>query len=206
MFFRMQKYYAMIHSKYRLPIVQVVFYFGRGISKMTNSYSYRKNSFHYELISIQEFSYRTFLESDKPEELIFTILADFEGKSKEEIVEKIFSKAKILLNETNLMGKFVDQIEMLSKLRNLDGFIKEFTQNNMALNLKLEDTFTFRQGEKKKQDKMILSLYRNTKLGIQKIALTADVSEQYVIDLLKAENITIEVSENKKAPKSKGKK
>ena len=209
MFFRMQKYYAMIHSKYRLPIVQVVFYFGRGISKMTNSYSYRKNSFHYELISIQEFSYRTFLESDKPEELIFTILADFEGKSKEEIGEKIFSKAKILLNETNLMGKFVDQIEMLSKLRNLDGFIKEFTQNNMALNLKLEDTFTFKQGEskgeKKKQDKMILSLYRNTKLGIQKIALTADVSEQYVIDLLKAENITIKESENKKTPKSKSK-
>jgi hypothetical protein len=208
MFFRMQEYHAMIHSKYKLPIVQVVFYFGRGISKMNNAYNYRKNSFHYELISIQEFSYKTFLESEKPEELILAILADFEDKSKEEVVEMIFSRAKLIINETNLMGKFVNQIEILSKLRKLDGFIQQFTQNIMALDLKLEDTFTFKQGEskgeKKKLDKMILSFYKNTKLSIQKIALAAEVSEQYVIDLIEAseKSESIEV-QNKKLSRKK---
>jgi hypothetical protein len=105
---------------------------------MVNSYNYRKNTFHYELISIQEFSYITFLDSDKPEELILAILADFENRGMEEIVEMIFSKAKLLINETNQMGKFANQIEMLSKLHNLDDCIQEFTQNSMALDLNLE--------------------------------------------------------------------
>jgi hypothetical protein len=200
----MQEYHAMIHSKYKLPIVQVVFYFGRGISKMNNAYSYRKNSFHYELISIQEFSYKTFLDSDKPEELILAILADFEDKSKEEIVDMIFSRAKLIINETNLMGKFVNQIEILSKLRKLDGFIQQFTQNIMALDLKLEDTFTYKKGAKVTRDEMILSFYKNTKLSIQKISLAAGVSEQYVIDLIEAsEKTESEAVQNKKLSKKK---
>ena len=74
----------------------------------------------------------------------------------------------------------------------------------MALDLKLEDTFTFKQGEKKKLDKMILSFYKNTKLSIQKIALAAEVSEQYVIDLIEAseKSESIEV-QNKKLSRKK---
>jgi hypothetical protein len=70
----------------------------------------------------------------------------------------------------------------------------------MALDLKLEDTLTFKQGEKKgeknKQDKMILSLYRKGKIKIQDIADAADVSVQYVKDLIETskneEKIAIE--------------
>ncbi len=172
-----------------MPVYQFVFYFGEGISKMKNVFVAGKTTYTYELISIQEFSYKEFINSDKPEELILAILSDFEDKSKEEIAEMIFSRAKIIINETNLMGKFVNQIEVLSKLRKLDGFIQHFTTNLMALDLKLEDTLTYKQGkaegEKKNRDKMILSLYKNTKLSIHKIAQTADVPEQYVIDLIK---------------------
>jgi len=62
----------------------------------------------------------------------------------------------------------------------------------MALNLKIEDTFTFKQGksqgkiegkiegEKKKQDKMILSFYKKGKLSIQDIADAAEVTVEYV--------------------------
>ena len=159
MIFRMEEYHSMIRSKYKLPVVQIVLYLGKGISKMNNYYNYRKNAFHYELISIQEFSYKYFINANNPEELMLTILSDFEDKSAEQIADLIFSRANKLINETNQMGKFVNQIEVLSKLRNLDGFIQHFIQNSMALNLKIEDTFTFKQGEKKKQDKIILSLY-----------------------------------------------
>jgi len=56
----------------------------------------------------------------------------------------------------------------LSKLRNLDGIIQHYIQNTMALDLRIEDTFTFKkgklegklEGEKKEKDKMILSLYK----------------------------------------------
>ncbi len=95
--------------------------------------------------------------------------------------------------------------QLVSKLRKLDGFIQHFTSNLMALDLKLEDTLTFKQGkaegEKKNRDKMILSLYRNTRLSIQKIAQTADVPEQYVIDLIKESEK--EEPQPKKLPKKR---
>jgi hypothetical protein len=93
----------------------------------------------------------------------------------------------------------------VSKLRNLDGFIQHYIQHTMALELKLEDTFTYKkgkiEGEKKNRDKMILALYENTKLSIQKIAVTAEVSEQYVLDLIKESGI--EELRDKKLPKKK---
>jgi hypothetical protein len=69
----------------------------------------------------------------------------------------------------------------------------------MALDLKLEDTFTFRQGEKKNRDKMILSFYRKEKLTLEDIADAAEVSVQYVKDLIASpQNETKTVSVEKK--------
>jgi hypothetical protein len=85
----------------------------------------------------------------------------------------------------------------------------EFTQNNIALNLKLEDTFIFKQGEnkgeKKKQDKIILSLYKKGKLTLEDIADATEVSVQYFKDIkasLQNEPAAIKV-EKKYSKKSK---
>jgi len=51
----------------------------------------------------------------------------------------IFSKAKVIINESNLMGKFVNQL--MSKLPKLDCLIQYFTSNLVALDLKMEDIF-----------------------------------------------------------------
>jgi hypothetical protein len=75
----------------------------------------------------------------------------------------------------------------------------------MALDLKIEDTLTFKQGEKKKQDKMILSLYRKGKIKIQDIADYAEVSIQYVKDLIEtAQNEEkIDIEEKKASVRKK---
>ena len=109
MIFRMMEYHAMLVRKYKMRVVQLVFYFGKGKSKMKNSYHDGRNTFSFELISIQEFSYKTFLKSDKPEELMLVILADFEDKTKEEIAELIFSKAKVIINETKYLSKIINR-------------------------------------------------------------------------------------------------
>jgi len=191
MIYRMIEYHGMLLRKYEMRVVQLVFYFGKGKSKMKNVYNDGNNSFSFELVSIQDFSYKTFLESNRQEELVLAILADFEDKTIEEITNLIFSKAKIILNETNQMEKFVNQLEVLSKLRNLDGFIQHYIQNTMALELKLEDTFTYKkgkiegkiEGENKKRDKMILALYNKGKFSIDDIADAAEVSVEYVKNL-----------------------
>jgi len=193
MIYRMIEYHAMLLRKYEMRIVQLVIYLGEGKSRMRNSYQDGSNTFSYELVSIQDFSYKTFLETNRPEELVLAILANFEDKTVDEITNHIFSKAKIILNETNQMEKFVNQIEVLSKLRNLDDFIQHYIQNTMALDLRIEDTFTYKkgklegklEGEKKEKDKMILSLYKKGKFNIKDIADAAEVSVEYVEALIK---------------------
>lgn len=189
MLYRMYEYHAMLLQKYRIKIVQFVFYFGPGISKMSNSYHDGRNLYSYELINIQEYSYRIFLESDKPEELLLAILADFESKSAEEIAVLIFERAKLITNETFPIEKFVNQIEVISKIRNLDGFIQQFIKHSMALELKLEETFTYKEGKKKgkKEGKkeVILELLKKAKLSIEEIAEVAKVSVEYVNKLAK---------------------
>jgi hypothetical protein len=193
MIYRMIEYHAMLLRKYEMRIIQLVIYLGEGKSRMRNTYQDGNNTFSYELISIQDFSYKTFINADKPEELMLTILSDFEDNNAEQIADLIFSRAKKIMNETNQMGKFVNQIEVLSKLRNLDGIIQQYIQNNMALELKIEDTFTYKKGklegekrgEKKEKDKMILSLFKKGKFNLEDIADAAEVSVEYVEALIK---------------------
>ena len=199
MIFRMLEYHAALLRKYKMLVVQLVLYFGSGKSKMKNTYQDGKNYFSFDLICIQDFSYRTFLETDKPEELILAILADFEDLSEMEIADLIFERAKVITNETFGMEKFVNQIEVISKLRNLDGFIQQYIENYMALELKIEDTFTYKKGKKegklegklegeivgenRKRDKMILAMLKKKKYSVAEIAEIAEVSVDYVKEL-----------------------
>jgi predicted transposase YdaD len=196
MIYRMMEYHAMLLSKYKISVIQLVFYFGKGISKMQNVYKDANNYFRYELISIQQFSYRIFLESERPEELILAILADFENCTAEQIADLIFARAKVIVNETFGIEKFVNQIEVISKIRNLGNFIQKYIEKNMTLELKLEDSFTYkkgkregrregkregkREGEKENRDKMILAMLKKEKYSIKEISEIAEVSAEYI--------------------------
>jgi hypothetical protein len=84
MIYRMIEYHGMLLRKYEIRVVQLLFYFGKGKSRMLNSYHDGINTFSCELVNIQDFSYKTFLETDKADELVLTILSDYEDKTKEE--------------------------------------------------------------------------------------------------------------------------
>ena len=65
------------------------------------------------------------LNSDKLEEVILAILADFEGEKDETIIETIFEKLKTLQAQNSLQKKTVIQLEVLSNLRDLQTKIIE---------------------------------------------------------------------------------
>ena len=50
--------------------------------------------FEFELINIQVFNYTDFLYSDKPEEVILSILADFGNEKAEQVIEKVLTEIK----------------------------------------------------------------------------------------------------------------
>jgi len=204
MLYRMYEYYALLLRKFKLSIIQIVIYIGEGESKMNNILEIGENRFSYQLFNIQSISYRTFLESDKPEELLLAILANLEGESAETVIEKVMNKAKYVTNETFSIDKFVVHFEVLARMRNFNEPFKTILNKIMPIEIKLEETFLFKKGEekgkilgekrgekrgeergeKKKRDKMILALYKKGKFNIEDIAEAAEVSVEYVKELV----------------------
>ena len=74
---RMLVYLALLYEKYRLPIKQYVFFIGKGDSRMQSSLLFPNLAFRFNILSLSKVDYETFLNSNKPEEVIFAILTDF---------------------------------------------------------------------------------------------------------------------------------
>ena len=197
MVYRMNEYYGLILRSFKLNIKQMVIYVGEGESKMQNVLEDGPNRFEYELYSIQRSSYRAFLESESPEELLLAILGNPENESPTSILKKIINKAKNVVNETFSMEKFVVQLEAFAKFRNYIEPFKLIYQKMMPFEIKPQDTFLYKmgqesgekRGEKNKQDDMILALLKKGKLSLGDIAEAAGVSVAYVNRLKKKAGI-----------------
>jgi hypothetical protein len=64
------------------------------------------------------------LESDKPEELLLAILANFEQVKPEMIIAKIFIRAQMITNETFSLEKFVSQFEVFQNFVTWINYLK----------------------------------------------------------------------------------
>jgi hypothetical protein len=201
MVYRMYEYYGMILRRFKLSIRQMVIYVGKGESKMQTTLEDGLNKFEYELYSIQRSSYRTYLESESPEELLLAVLGNLENESPASVLKKIINRAKNVVHETFSMEKFVVQLEAFVIFRNYIKPFKLISKKIMLFEIKPKDTFLYKMGEekgkksglkdgeKKKQDDIILSLLKKDKLSVEDIAEAAGVSIAYVIKLKKKSQI-----------------
>ena len=197
MLYRMHEYHSLLFRKFKLKIVQIVIYTGEGISKMSNFYEDDDYKISFRLFSIQNISYKVFLKSDKAEELLLTVLANFENLKPELIIEKILLRAQMITNETFSIEKFVSQFEIISKLRNLELIFKTVIDKIMPLEIKLEETYLFKKGEEigekrgikkgqeKKKIEMIKAFIKIGKLSLEEIATAAKVPLDYVVEIAK---------------------
>ncbi len=175
---RMNEYYAILYKKYKLEVHQYVFFIGSGKAKMKQTIEAKNLSFRFDVINMQDFSYELFLNSDKPEEIILAILADFGKTDSDTIIKSILQKIKDLPIENSIQKKTVIQLEVLSKLRKLQPqIIKHITA--MALTYNIEDDVRYKQGEEKEKIKIILNLIK-LNLPIEQIMQAAEVSKEFI--------------------------
>ncbi len=188
---RMNEYYAILYRKYKLDVHQYVFFIGTGKAKMKQIIEAKNLSFRFDVINMQDFSYELFLNSNKPEEIILAILADFGNTDSDTIIKSILQKIKDLPIENSIEKKTVIQLEVLSKLRKLQPqIIKHITA--MALTYNIEDDVRYKQGEEKGELKgelkrAVESIMEMLKDGLayEKIAKYAKVSKEFVEEIAK---------------------
>ncbi|WP_448528395.1 hypothetical protein [Raineya sp.] len=183
MLYRMVEYFAILLRKYRLPIKQYVFFIGnREIRKMFSDLQLENFSFAYKIINLQTYSYKLFLNSDIPEEIILAILADFEDKKAEEVTIEILQQIKALSLETFRKEKCVVHLELLANLRNLQEVVQNLLEK-MALVYNLENDLRFKQGLEKGLQKGLFNGVKNMLMqgfSMEQIASLLEVSMDFI--------------------------
>ncbi|MCL4641316.1 MAG: hypothetical protein M5Z89_20125 [Olivibacter sp.] len=94
MVFRMAEYSVMLQRRYRLPVKQYVVFIGSAKPKMVTTIATEDLQFRYNLIALSSVDYKIFLKSDKPEEKILAVLANFVNDSPLEVIVTILKEIK----------------------------------------------------------------------------------------------------------------
>ncbi|MBF0517084.1 MAG: hypothetical protein HQK97_08200 [Nitrospirae bacterium] len=109
--------------------------------------------------------------SEKPEEVIISILCNYQKKGVKIFIREILDRLMELVPEETLRGKYIRQVEVLSQLRNLQGDICKEAEA-MAIVYDLERDVRFMQGceqgmQKGKQEGKHEGLLEAIELGLE---------------------------------------
>ncbi len=150
---RMLEYFGILYRKYKLPIKQYVIYIGKDKMNMSNTIIEEDLNFKFEIIDIRSINYQEFIKSDIPEFVILGVLAQFGKDSPETASKNILERIDTITNtderykNTLEKEKYLQQIDIISQLRdNLQHTIIK-TINNMAFTLNIKKDLRYKEGK-----------------------------------------------------------
>ncbi|MDO1450818.1 hypothetical protein Q0590_31380 [Rhodocytophaga aerolata] len=184
MIYRMQEYYGIMRKKYGLSVKQFVIYLGQKASKMQTRLAPDEVFSGFTLKSLRDYSYQQLLASQVPEEIILAILSDFGNKKPVEVLQAILGKLKEISGEEILLRKYIRQLSILARLRNLTKETqKQIT--DMGLTYNITEDYLYQEGLEKGKKDLIIEMLKDGTLTMEKIASLAKVSVEYVKQVAK---------------------
>ncbi|MBB3840046.1 hypothetical protein FHS57_004059 [Runella defluvii] len=179
MVYRMLEYYGMLERKYRTPIRQFVIFLGSGNPKMPTELDRERLKFSYPLVSLSTLDYHIFLNSDKPEEIILGILANFKGENPENALKQILVRIKETTKGDFSLNRYFNQLRVLAQLRNLELNLKN-AMDSIAEYIKEERDVLYLRGQEKEKAKFVTYLIREGNKTFEQIADIADTTVDFV--------------------------
>ncbi len=176
---RMLLYYGFLYYRKQLAIRQYVVYVGREPVQMESVLHAENLDFAYHLVDLRNFPYQTFLASDRTQEVVLAVLADFGGEPGALVAEKIIARLETLSEGKLELSQRTLQLIRLAALRNLSTTIFN-TAQKMALDIDISEDALYLLGEQKGKEETALEMLRKgmglkliseiTKLPIERIA------------------------------------
>ncbi len=203
MVYRMGDYCVMLAQTYRLPIRQYVLFMGSKAPKMPTELNTGDSIIRYNLVSFQQINHELFLKSDKPEEILFALLADFGQKPPEFILERIVNRIHQTATGSLAFERYISQLRVLVQLRKLQPVLETVMEKLTQYFKEQEDPF-YRKGQRlgfdlglesgkkqgleqgKKQGLeqgkklVVLNLLKETTFSVEEIARLAEVPLELV--------------------------
>ena len=142
---RTAEYHGMIYRKYGLPIRHVVIFLGKSKTNMKTQLPENEIFRGFDLINLYELEAKKLLSSQVPEVILLALLADF-GKEKAEAVLRLLAKnLKIHSKSENNLKKYLNQLQLLSKLRKLEEITDEIIED-MPITYNRKEHFLYQEG------------------------------------------------------------
>ncbi len=168
MVWRMVEYRTKFTREYKLPVEQYVIYIGNKKMNMEYQINEKGFNFFYHLLDIRSVSYKDFIYSNSAEEVVFAILTDFEGFTPKELIKRIFLRIRELESDSLRFGKYVNQLEILSKIRNLQDITTKQI-SIMPIEYDLKTDIRFLQGKEQGFDEgEQVGLEKGEQIGLEK--------------------------------------
>ena len=179
MIYRMLEYYAMLERKYRLPVRQFVIFLGTEKPTMPTHLDREMLKFEFSIFALSEQDYHIFLNSDKPEEIILGILANFKGEKPENALKQILVRIKETTKGDFSLNRYFNQLRVLAQLRNLELNLKN-AMDSIAEYIKEERDVLFLRGQEREQIKVVTNLIQKLNLPFDQIADIAGTTVEFV--------------------------
>jgi hypothetical protein len=179
MVYRMLEYYGMLERKYKIPVKQFVIFLGSDNPKMPTELDRERLKFSYPLVSLSTLDYHIFLNSDKPEEIILGILANFQGEKPENALKQILVRVKETTKGDFSLNRYFNQLRVLAQLRNLELNLKN-AMDSIAEYIKEERDVLYLRGQEREQMKFVTNLLQKLNLPFEQIADIAGVTVDFV--------------------------
>ena len=179
MVYRMVEYFIMLERKYELPVKQFVIFLGSDNPKMPTELDRERLKFSYPLVSLSTLDYHIFLNSDKPEEIILGILANFKGENPESALKQILVRIKETTKGDFSLNRYFNQLRVLAQLRNLELNLKN-AMDSIAEYIKEERDVLYLRGQEREQTKFVTNLLQKLNLPFEQIADIAGVTVDFV--------------------------
>ncbi|GAB2593306.1 hypothetical protein [Spirosoma areae] len=98
-------------------------------------------------MSFQQFDYTIFLSSDKPEEILFALLADYGEKSPEVILESMVNRIYETTTGSLAFERYISQLRVLVQLRKLQPVLETVMEKLTQYFKEQEDPF-YKKGQR----------------------------------------------------------
>jgi hypothetical protein len=182
MVYRMAEYYIMLGRKYKLPVRQFVIFLGATAPAMPTQLDKPNLKFDFPLIAFSALDYRLFLRSERPEEIILSILANFDSDSTDTALRQIIDRIEETSSGDFSLKRRFNQLRILAQLRNLDIKLKS-AMDSIAQFISEERDVLYLRGQEKAEVRIVRNLLTKMGLTTEQVADVAGVSVAFVEDV-----------------------
>jgi hypothetical protein len=203
MIYRMMEYHGIELRKFRLPIKHVVVYLGEGKPKMRTKLKEAEVFEGFILVNAHSFSPERWLLESTPSRIIMAILGDYEKTNAASILKSIFTKLQKVCKTEGELKKFIKQLIIISRMRNLEELTIK-TLQDMPISLEIEKDYLYNLGLKKHEE--ILRRAQETALRAKELVKKANKEKAELEAKARAERAKLEARAQEEKAKAQAEK